>query len=80
MDEEYDKLIDSSIADMCNIGGRNAGSATAACFLQRFIENKTKWAHIDIAGMDLSKGNNDMYPKGASGYGVILLNELLKKL
>lgn len=80
MDAEYDKLIDSSVADMCNLGGRNAGSATAACFLQRFVEKKTKWAHIDIAGMDLSKGNNDMYPKGASGYGVILLNELLQKI
>jgi leucyl aminopeptidase len=80
MDEEYNKMMDSSIADMTNTGGRNAGSATAACFLQRFIEKNTKWAHIDIAGMDLSKGNKDMYPKGASGYGVILLNEVLKKL
>ena len=80
MDDEFNKLMDSSIADMTNTGGRNAGSATAACFLQRFVEKKTKWAHIDIAGMDLSKGNKDMYPKGASGYGVILLNEVLKKL
>lgn len=80
MDEEYNKMMDSSIADMTNIGGRNAGSATAACFLQRFVEKNTKWAHIDIAGMDLSKGNKDMYPKGASGFGVILLNEVLQKL
>lgn len=80
MDEEYDKMMDSSIADMSNIGGRNAGSATAACFLHRFVEKKTKWAHIDIAGMDLSKGSKDMYPKGASGFGVILLNEIVQKI
>lgn len=80
MDDEFDKLMDSSIADMVNSGGRNAGSATAACFLQRFIDKKTKWAHIDIAGMDLSKGNNDMYPKGASGFGVILINEIIGKM
>ncbi|MBR3502414.1 MAG: leucyl aminopeptidase [Alphaproteobacteria bacterium] len=80
MDAEFDKMMDSSVADMTNIGGRNAGSATAACFLQRFVEKNTKWAHIDIAGMDLSKGSKDMYPKVASGYGVLLLNEVLKKL
>ncbi len=80
VDKEYDKQMDSSVADMTNTGGRSAGSATAACFLQRFVEKNTKWAHIDIAGMDLSKGTNDMYPKGASGYGVILLNEVLKKI
>ena len=81
MDEEYDKLMDSPVADMTNIGGgRVAGSATAACFLKRFVQDKTKWAHIDIAGMDLSKGTNDMYPKGASGFGVVLLSEVLKKI
>lgn len=80
MDEEYDKQMDSTIADMSNLGGRNAGSATAACFLCRFVEKKTKWAHIDIAGMDTGGGNNSMYPKGASGYGVILLDSLLKRL
>ncbi|MEE6207781.1 MAG: leucyl aminopeptidase, partial [Alphaproteobacteria bacterium] len=46
-DIEYNKLIDSDIADMKNTGGRSAGSSTAACFLRRFIEKNTKWAHID---------------------------------
>ncbi|MBR3675559.1 MAG: leucyl aminopeptidase [Alphaproteobacteria bacterium] len=77
MDAEFDKLIDSNIADMKNCGPRIAGSATAACFLKRFIEKGTIWAHIDIAGMDLSEGNNVLYPKGASGFGVQLLNTLI---
>ncbi len=78
MDAEYDKQMDSTIADMKNIGsGRVAGSATAACFLRRFIEKGTIWAHIDIAGMDLSDGTNILYPKGASGFGVRLLNEFI---
>ena len=47
---EYDKLIDSKIADMKNTGGRHAGSVTAAQFLQRFVENDTPWAHLDVAG------------------------------
>lgn len=80
MDPEYDKLVDSTIADMKNSAGRPAGSATAACFLRRFIEKGTIWAHIDIAGMDLSEGTNILYPKGASGFGVRLLNELIRKL
>ena len=80
MDKEYDKLMDSNIADMKNIGGRNAGSATAACFLNRFVEKNTKWAHIDIAGMDLTDGSKAMYPKGASGFGVLLLNKFMEKI
>ena len=80
MDPEYDKLVDSTIADMKNSAGRPAGSVTAACFLRRFIEKGTIWAHIDIAGMDLSEGTNILYPKGASGFGVRLLNELIRKL
>jgi len=80
MDKEFNKIMDSTIADMKNAGGREAGSATAACFLRRFIEKKTRWAHIDIAGMDLSDGNNVLYPKGASGFGVRLLNEFINRL
>lgn len=80
MDEEYDKLIDSTIADMKNTGGRSAGSATAACFLQRFIDKNTQWAHIDIAGMDLVETPKPMYPKGASGFGVVLLNNFIRNL
>lgn len=80
MDKEYDKQMDSDIADMKNTGGRAAGSATAACFLHRFIEKGTKWAHIDIAGMDLSDGSKVLYPKGASGFGVRLINRFIKQI
>ena len=52
----YDKMIRSKIADMKNIGGANAGSITAAQFLQRFVENKTAWAHLDIAGVAWQDG------------------------
>lgn len=80
MDEEFDKMMDSSIADMRNTGGRAAGSATAACFLQRFIDKKRSWAHIDIAGMDGADGKKVLYPKGASGFGVMLFNEIIKRI
>ena len=74
--KNYDKLIDSKAADMQNInyvGG--AGSTTAAQFLQRFIINKTPWAHLDIAGMAFSKYGGALNPGGATGYGVRLLNQ-----
>lgn len=79
-DVEYNKLIDSDIADMKNSGGRPAGASTAACFLRRYIEKNTKWAHIDIAGMDLCDGSKVLYPKGASGFGVRLLVEFINAL
>lgn len=79
MDAEYDKMLDSNIADMKNLGGRPAGSSTAACFLRRFIDKNIKWAHIDIAGVDLSDGSKVLYPKGASGFGVRLLAEFVKQ-
>jgi len=78
--KNYDKLIDSSIADVQNInyvGG--AGSITAAQFLQRFILNKTPWAHLDIAGMAFSKKAANLNPGGATGFGVRLLNNLVKE-
>ena len=77
--ENYDKLINSSNADMQNInyvGG--AGSTTAAQFLQRFVSNKTPWAHLDIAGMAFSKYGGALNPSGATGYGVRLLNKFVK--
>ena len=80
MDKEYDKLLDSDIADMKNSCGRPAGSATAAHFLGRYIEKDTNWAHIDIAGMDLSDGKKVLYPKGASAFGVRLLVEYIRRL
>ena len=77
--KNYDKLIDSKNADMQNInyvGG--AGSTTAAQFLQRFILNKTPWAHLDIAGMAFSKYGGALNSGGATGFGVRLLNKLIE--
>ena len=75
--DAYDKLIESPIADMKNIGGRPAGSITAAQFLQRFV-NKTPWAHLDIAGVAWSSKETDTVPKGGTGYGVRLLDRLVR--
>lgn len=81
LNKEYNKMMDSTIADMKNISeGRNAGSITAACFLQRFIDKNVKWAHLDIAGMDKIEKVKPLNPKGASGFGVRLFNELMKLL
>jgi leucyl aminopeptidase len=77
--KNFDKLIDSKNADMQNInyvGG--AGSTTAAQFLQRFVLNKTPWAHLDIAGMAFSKYGGALNSGGATGYGVRLLNKLVE--
>jgi len=77
--KKYDKLINSKNADMQNInyvGG--AGSTTAAQFLQRFILNKTPWAHLDIAGMAFSKYGGSLNSGGATGFGVRLLNQLVE--
>ena len=79
LNKNYDKLIESKNADMQNInyvGG--AGSTTAAQFLQRFILNKTPWAHLDIAGMAFSKYGGALNSGGATGYGVKLLNQLIE--
>lgn len=74
----YDKLLDSKFADMKNIGGRLAGSTTAAQFLQRFIENDTPWAHIDIAGVAWrNNASRPMEPVWASGYGPRLLDRIV---
>ncbi len=78
--KNYDKLMDSKNADMQNInyvGG--AGSTTAAQFLQRFIINKTPWAHLDIAGMAFSKYAGALNSGGATGYGVRLLNKFVEE-
>jgi leucyl aminopeptidase len=77
MGKMYDKDINSDIADVKNIGsGRGAGTITAAQFLERFV-NKTPWAHLDIAGMAWDKGDKPLTGKGATGYGVRLLNKFL---
>ena len=80
MHKNFDKLIDSKNADMQNInyvGG--AGSITAAQFLQRFILNKTPWAHLDIAGMAFSKYGGALNSGGATGFGIRLLNQLIEE-
>ncbi len=80
LDENYNKLMNSSIADMQNINySGGAGSITAAQFLQRFIINKTPWAHLDIAGMAFSKKAANLNPSGATGFGVRLLNKLIEE-
>ncbi len=80
LNENYNKLMDSTVADMQNINySGGAGSITAAQFLQRFIINKTPWAHLDIAGMAFSKKASNLNPKGATGFGVRLLNKLIEE-
>jgi leucyl aminopeptidase len=73
--EPFDRLIDSPIADMKNVGPREGGSITAAQFIQRFIENGVRWAHIDMAGKAWSDKPNSTYEKGATGFGVRLLDQ-----
>ena len=74
--EAYDKQIKSDIADMKNIGGRPGGSITAAQFIQRFVNGKP-WAHLDIAGTAWSTKDTATVPKGATAYGVRLLDKLV---
>ena len=76
LSQAYDKLIDSRNADMKNIGGRNAGSITAAQFLQRFVRD-TPWAHIDVAGVAMDSPKTDISQSWASGWGVRLLDRLI---
>jgi leucyl aminopeptidase len=73
--EPFDRLIDSPIADMKNVGPREGGSITAAQFIQRFIENGVKWAHVDMAGKAWSDKASSTYEKGATGFGVRLLDQ-----
>jgi leucyl aminopeptidase len=74
LDDEYDELLKSNFADMANIGGREAGTVTAACFLARFTKDY-RWAHIDIAGTAWIGGSK----KGATGRPVPLLTEYIMK-
>ncbi len=77
--KNYDKLMNSPIADIQNINySGGAGSITAAQFLQRFVD-KTPWAHLDIAGMAFSKKAANLNPGGATGFGVRLLNQLIEE-
>jgi leucyl aminopeptidase len=77
--EAYDKDINSDAADMKNVGsGRGAGSITAAQFLQRFV-NKVPWAHLDIAGTTWSKKDTATVPKGATAFGLRLLDRFVQE-
>ncbi|MEO0542852.1 MAG: leucyl aminopeptidase [Pseudomonadota bacterium] len=74
---EYDKMIDSTFADMKNIGGRWGGSCTAAQFLKRFV-GETPWAHLDIAGTAMASPSNDINTSWGSGFGVRLLDQMVR--
>jgi len=74
---DYDKQIDSKFADVKNTGGRPAGSITAAQFLQRFVADKTPWAHLDIAGTGMGSPQTDINKSWGSGFGVRLLDRLV---
>ncbi|CAN5275303.1 leucyl aminopeptidase [soil metagenome] len=80
MGDVYDKMIESPIADMKNTGSRYAGSITAAQFLKRYILDGVAWAHLDIAGMVWSDKAGTLFEKGATGYGVRLLDRLVTEL
>jgi len=75
--DPYDKLIDSPIADMKNVGPREGGSITAAQFIKRYIEEGVRWAHLDIAGMVWASKPGATWDKGATGYGVRLLDRFI---
>ena len=76
----YDAILKSHIADMRNSCGRPAGSITAAQFLKRFVKDETPWIHIDIAGVALPGAETTLAPKGASGWGVMALNRLVRDM
>ncbi|QJF51007.1 leucyl aminopeptidase [Roseobacter ponti] len=75
--EAYDDMLKSPIADMKNIGGRPAGSITAAQYLQRFVKDGMPWIHLDIAGVASVKSETPLAPKGATGWGVRALDRLV---
>ena len=78
MGQTYDKLIDSAIADMKNTGPRNGGSITAAQFIQRYIDKGRPWAHLDIAGVVWADKAGATWDKGATGFGVRLIDRYVR--
>ncbi len=78
MGKAYDDMLKSPIADMKNIGGRPAGSITAAQFLRRFVRDDMPWIHLDIAGVASRKTDGPFAPKGATGWGVLALDRLVR--
>ena len=74
----HDEMIKSDVADMKNIGGKEGGSSTAAAFIGRFVKDGQAWAHLDIAGMAWTTKDKPICPKGATGFGVRLLDEWVR--
>jgi leucyl aminopeptidase len=74
----YDEMLKSRIADMKNVGGRDGGAITAAQFLQRFVKPEVPWIHLDIAGVASVKSDTALAPKGATGWGVLALDRLIR--
>ena len=77
LSKDYDKQINSKFADMKNTGGRMGGAITAAQFIQRFVADKTPWAHLDIAGTGFDSRQSDINKSWGSGWGVRLLDKLV---
>ena len=80
LNDEFDKWIDSDVADMKNVGKDVGDGSQAAAFLQRYIRKGVSWAHIDMADMEIAGEDTALCPKGATGFGVQLLNQYLKNL
>ncbi len=80
MGEAYDAKLKSRIADMMNVGGRDGGAITAAQFLARFVKPDMPWVHLDIAGTALLKADTALAPKGATGWGVMALDRLIRDM
>jgi len=78
MGEAYDRLIDSPIADVKNVGPREGAAITAAQFLGRFVDEGVRWAHLDIAGMVWSDKPGATFDKGATGFGVRILDQFVE--
>jgi leucyl aminopeptidase len=76
--EEFDRALKSRIADMKNVGGRPGGASIAAQFLHRFVAPGLPWVHVDIAGVALRKEDTRFAPKGATGWGVLALDRLVR--
>jgi leucyl aminopeptidase len=77
LDKAFDKMMDSKNADMKNTGGRWGGSASAAAFLQRFVQKDTPWCHLDIAGTAMDGNRNDINQSWGAGWGIRLLDRFV---
>jgi leucyl aminopeptidase len=78
MGDGYDAKLKSRVADIVNSCGRDGGAITAAHFLRRFVKDDMPWIHLDIAGTALLKSDSTLAPKGATGWGVLALNRLIR--